>query len=136
MFACAITGALRRLDDDTYVRTFRAINTVILNGWFLSVFLGAPLSALGVVAVGIWGSGVGSLTLVVAGAVCSALTFVITAAGNVPLNQALDAAPIDTPERRQTARLAFETRWNYWNIARTITSTGAVACLAAAAVIG
>ncbi|MGO2862045.1 MAG: hypothetical protein ACTIC1_12865, partial [Brevibacterium sp.] len=38
-FSTAVTPGLKDTDDNTYVRTFAAINRAILNGWFLLVFL-------------------------------------------------------------------------------------------------
>ena len=67
-FTCAVSPALGRLDDRSYVEAFRSINAVILNGWFLSVFL-APATAIAAAVVG----GLGhrpSFSWVVVGAGC------------------------------------------------------------------
>ena len=45
-FSIAIIPGLRRVDDSTYVRSFRAINAGILNPVFLLIFCLAPLSAV------------------------------------------------------------------------------------------
>lgn len=135
VFANAICPGFRAVDDSTYVRAFRAINSTILNGWFLSVFFVAPLSAVAAAALRWWSrSGVLPVTLLVAAAICSASTFVITSAGNVPLNQELDRANIGTEQQRSAARGRFEEPWNRWNRVRTATSVGALALLAIAAV--
>ncbi|GEP49324.1 DUF1772 domain-containing protein [Microbacterium saccharophilum] len=136
VFSVAIGPGLRRVDDGTYVRAFRAINTAILNGKFLTVFFVAPIAAVACAVLHLSRGGSASLPSVVAGAVCSALTFGVTAAGNVPLNQELDRAPIDTEHQRRTARGRFETRWNRRNLTRTLTSTGALTFLAVALVTG
>ncbi|MFV0435173.1 MAG: DUF1772 domain-containing protein [Leucobacter sp.] len=133
VFSVAIGPGFRRVDDGTYVQAFRAINAAILNGRFLAVFFFAPLSAAGCVVLLLWRGGSASLPSVVAGAICSALTFGITAAGNVPLNRELDRAPTFTEPQRRTARQRFETPWNRRNLARTVTSIGALAFLAIAA---
>lgn len=128
-FTCAVSPALGRLDDRSFVEAFRSINAVILNGFFLSVFLLAPASAIAAAVSG--GSGDRpSLSWVVIGAACSALTFIITVAANVPLNHALDAALTTTSAQHAEARTAFETAWNRWNLVRTLTSVGALAVLA------
>lgn len=57
------------------------------------------------------------------------LTLVITAAANVPRNQELDRAPIDTVQQQRIARERFEARWNRWNLACTVTSTAALTML-------
>ncbi|MEU5977163.1 DUF1772 domain-containing protein [Streptomyces sp. NPDC047315] len=124
-FACSVVPGLRRVDDATYVTAFRAVNRAILNGWFLTVFAGAPV--LAVVAAVLRPDGAATGWLVV-GATCAIATFVITAAINVPLNQRLDAAAVDSPTALAEARRAFEPRWNNAHLVRTLTSVaGAVA---------
>ena len=59
------------------------------------------------------------------------LTVVITGAGNIPLNNALDAAgPVDNDVADLAAvRAAFESRWVRLNVVRALTSTLALGCL-------
>ena len=136
VFSVAVGPGFRRVDDGTYVHAFRAINAAILNGGFLSVFFGAPLAAAACVVLHVWRGEPASLALAVAGAVCSALTFVITAAGNMPLNRELDRAPITTEQQRRLARQRFEGRWNRRNLARVISSTAALSFLVSALAAG
>jgi len=136
VFDVAISPALRRVDDVTYIRMFRGINRAILNGRFLTVFFVAPVAAVVCLVLHLVEGSGGALPLILGGAVCSVLTFGITAAGNVPLNQDLDGAPIDTEHQRRAVRQKFESRWNRWNLARTVTSAGALALLAIASVAG
>ncbi len=128
-FACAITPGFRRVDDDAYVRAFRAINSAILGGWFLLLFWMAPLSAAANVMLLLWRGESASLSLL--GAICSILTVGITAAANVPLNRELDRAPITLRQQSRSTRRRFEERWNHWNLARTCTSIGALIFLTA-----
>lgn len=72
------------------------------------------------------------LPWLVAGALCSLLTFGITAAANVPLNRRLDQAGIETEPQRHAARQGFEDNWNRWNLVRTLTSLGAFVSLTVA----
>lgn len=127
-FSCAVTAGLHRVEDRTYVTVFRATNTAILNGWFLPVFLGAPLLTLAAAALRPDGR-----AWLVAALVGTAGTFLVTVARNVPLNQRLARATTGTAAQWAEARRAFEGRWNGWNAVRTGTSTGALVCLAAAA---
>lgn len=136
VFSCAIAPGFRRLDDDAYVQAFRAINRAILNGWFLTVFLAAPVTAIVFAVISLLQGAALTTALVVAGAVGSALTFLITAARNVPLNDRLERAQIGTPDGRRAARRDFERPWNTWNLVRTLTSLGGFVCLALAAVSG
>lgn len=118
------------------IRAFTAINSAILNGRFLAVFFVAPTAAVAAVALHVVRGGSAALPAVVAGAVCSVLTFGITAAGNVPLNNALERAAIHTDAQQRSARHRFELPWNRRNLARTVTSTAALAFIALAAIIG
>ncbi|MEB4614435.1 anthrone oxygenase family protein [Leucobacter sp. M11] len=136
VFAVAIGPAMRRLDDSIYVHTFRAINSAILNGRFLAVFFAAPIAAVACAALHFWRGGSAPMLPTVAGAVCSVLTFGITAAGNVPLNNALERAPVHTEAQRRSARQHFEMPWNRRNLARSGTSTGAIVFLAIALASG
>lgn len=131
-FACAIVPGLRRVDDHVYVTAFRAVNAAILNGWFLTVFLGAPLFAIAAVVVSPTGS---AQWWAVAGLVCAIVTFVVTAAVNVPLNQRLDAASGQAPSEQASARRAFERRWNAAHLIRTATSVGAAGFLTIAVLV-
>ncbi|EFG48119.1 hypothetical protein HMPREF0183_0635 [Brevibacterium mcbrellneri ATCC 49030] len=132
-FSCAINPGFRHIDDRSYVGAFRAINGVILNGWFLSVFLVAPLTAVAGAILAVGREDVSAFGWLVVGAACSVLSFGITAAGNVPLNRALDRAPADTAQRLRDTRKGFEAPWNRWNHTRTVLSTGALVTLVIAA---
>jgi len=133
-FACAVMPGLRQVDDRAFVTVMQSINRRIINPVFLVIFVGAPVLALGAMVFvaaagrsGLWSA---------AGAVAfSLLTIVITAAVNVPLNNAIDAAgdPDRNPDLR-AVRQEFETRWVRWNVARTVTSTLAFGCLVPAVV--
>lgn len=131
-FAVAVTRGLRRVDDGSYVATFRAVNAAILNPWFLVVFLGTPPVTAAASLVGAGSSG--RTPWLLAALACSAATFLVTALVNVPLNRRLDAAPAETATQLATARRAFEVRWNRWNAARAAASTAALLLLATASV--
>lgn len=131
-FACAIVPGLRRVDDRTYTAAFRAINRAILNPWFLTVFVGAPLLAVAAVVFSPDGTGI---WWPIAGAAAAVATSVITAAVNVPLNQRLDAAEVQTGGDVAAARRGFERRWNTAHLIRTLTSIGAVVFLVLAGLV-
>lgn len=136
VFACAITPGFRRVDDATYVRAFHAINRAILNYWFLLVFFTAPLAALAYALIATRSATAVPTSWAWAGAACAALTFIITAARNVPLNTQLDRTATRTQVEYRVARERFEAPWNRWNLARTVTSIGGLVCLALAGVLG
>ena len=119
-FACAVMPGLRRVDDAGFVAVMRSINRRILDGWFLLCFVGAPLLTVAALVVDVIGDRAGVLPIAAA-VVLTALSYLITAAVNVPLNNALDASTADPAQ----ARALFEASWVRWNIARTLASTGA-----------
>jgi len=126
-FACAVMTGLRRVDDAQFVAVMQAINVRILNGWFLLCFVGAPLLTVAALIVAIFGDS-GRVWPIGAAVGLTAVSYLITAAANVPLNNALDAAgsPAADPS---AVRARFEGPWVRWNIARTLASTGAFGAL-------
>ncbi|MFF3737800.1 DUF1772 domain-containing protein [Streptomyces sp. NPDC002566] len=135
-FSYAVMPGLHRSDDRTFVTAMQQINKAILNGWFMTCFLGA-IVALGVAAAALWTHGDRrAFAFVVAALVLYLAMFVITAAVNVPLNDKLAAA--GRPDRIRdiaSVREHFEPGWVAWNIVRAVVSTGAFGCLAWALVL-
>ena len=128
-FSYAVMPGLRRTDDATFVRAMRAINAAILNPWFLALFVGAPvLTVAAGVVVFVDGARLG-LAWVAAGLVCSLLTLGVTGRVNVPLNERLQADPIETHEEQRAARAAFERAWVRSNHIRSVASTAAAVAL-------
>ena len=119
-WASGVMPGLARTDDHTFTSSMNHINVAIVNPVFMLSFLGAPALAAAAVAA-TTGS---ARTWAIAGLVCALGTVAVTAMGNVPLNDALAAGG---------SRADFETAWVRWNVVRTLTSTGALACLAWAA---
>lgn len=133
VFSCAVVPGLRRVDDITYVGTFRAINRAILNGWFLLVFFAAPIIGVACAVLSVWNVPF-SPPLICTAAGGSLLTFMITAVKNVPLNNQLDRVTLSRPEDLRVARQAFAPPWRRWNLARTLTSLVAFGCLVVAGI--
>ena len=85
-WASGVMPGLARADDATFVATMRHVNVAIVNPVFLASFLGAPLlTAVAVLAVDF-----DALAWTAAALVLALATVGITAAGNVPLNDALE----------------------------------------------
>ena len=128
-YSTSVMPALRRVEDRTFVDVMQKINSAILNGWFLTAYVGALLTAIAAVLLHLGGAHRAMLPGLVAATVLYAVVFVVTAAVNVPLNNQLDAAGLTDPT---TARAAFEASWNRWNTVRTVSSAGALLTLAIA----
>ena len=129
VFSCAVVPGLRRVDDHTFMRAFQTINRAILNGWFLSIFITAPITGVACAAFSVWWNAPFPPALICTAAGGSLLTFIITAAKNVPLNTQLNRATCGNPEEIRAARQAFERSWGRWNFVRTLASVVALGCL-------
>ena len=128
---CSCMLGLRHVGDDTFVEAMQAINGVLPNGRFaIPFFTPVVLAAIstwvaftdGESAAGWWS---------LAAAILSVVTFGITAAGSVPLNNGLEAAG---RENDAAAREAFEGPWTRLNDIRTLTSVLAF-CAGVAALV-
>jgi uncharacterized membrane protein len=129
-WASGVMPGLARVDDRTFVHAVQQMNIAIVNPVFMLSFLGAPLLAAAAIAA----TDGPSRTWAIAGAACALATVVITFAGNIPLNDAIDAAgPIDRIRDLGAVREAFESDWVRLNIARTVTATASLGCLVWAA---
>ncbi len=130
-YAVSVMPALRQTDDRTFVEVIQRINVAIVNGWFLTCFVGALVFTVlaGLLHVGADSRSV--LPWIVAAFVLYGAALVITGRVNVPLNNALATAgePNRIPDLA-AVREHFESAWVRWNIARTVAATAALGCLA------
>ena len=120
LYAHTVMPGLRRVDDRTFVAAFQALDRAIINPWFMGGgFLGALLFTLG---ASIASLGHAALPPVASALVLYLVTFVLTLAVNVPLNDALKRA--GEPDRiadLAAVRAAFnEARWSRFNLVRTV----------------
>ncbi|MDG4795224.1 anthrone oxygenase family protein [Micromonospora sp. WMMD1082] len=128
-YACSVMPGLAATDGRTLLGAMRSINRKIINGWFLSVFLGGPLLVV-VAVVGQFGTRGAVFGWLVAALVCHLVTLGVTGRCNVPLNNRLDAAgPVDGITDPAAVRQWFEAPWVRWNLVRTVSSVAAFACL-------
>jgi uncharacterized membrane protein len=124
-FAYAVSPGLRRVDDEAFVQTVRAVNAAILNPVFGLLF-GGSLLAAGLATALAWDTA--ARCWVLAGALLQAATVAVTIIANVPRNEAL--AEGDGPSA--ALRSAYEDSWNAWNLVRTATGVAATGCLVVA----
>jgi len=121
-FSYAVMPGLRRADDGSFVQAMRGINVAILNPVFALIFGGAIVAGVTALVLG-WSDA--SRPWVVTGIVLYVGVIGVTAAVNVPLNDALEAGTGSAAE----LRAAFEDRWVLANHLRSALSTGAFAAL-------
>ena len=135
-WAYTILPGLGRASDRTFVEGIQQLNRAIQNGWFFLSFLGAILFAALAAFLAWRGHGRDALPWIIAGLVLYLVTFIITVAANIPLNEQLDKAG-DPGQIKDLAavRADFESTWVAWHIVRTVANIAAFACLAWALVI-
>jgi uncharacterized membrane protein len=117
-YADSVTRGLGRVDDETYVLTFQAINATVRTGLFMAIFAG-PLPLLVLAGLSQLRRDRAVATLLLgAGLIYAGAVIAVTAGGNLPLNDALAT----TTASDQAARADFEDRWNGLNQVRSIGS--------------
>lgn len=122
-WSVSVIPGTRRISDASYLETMQHINRAILNPAFFLIFFGSLITLLLATYSELrngW-SLAGALWLF-AFIAYAAGTFGVTAAGNVPLNEALDKIDLNTitSEAANQWRLSYETDWNRWHLIRTI----------------
>ena len=134
LYAHTIMPGLRKTDDRTFVAAFRQIDRAIVNPWFMATaFVGALVFTL---VAGIANRGTPALPWIAAAFGLYLVAVVVTAAVNVPLNDAINAAGDPNHIDVTQVRAQFhETRWAIWNLLRVATTTSAFGLLTWALVL-
>jgi uncharacterized membrane protein len=128
-FSTTVMNALGKLPAPQGIAAMQTINVVVMNPWFLSVFVGTALACVCsiVAALARWQRPGAGYALF--GAVLYLVgTFLVTMLFNVPRNEAL--ATLD-PHSAEGAALWAEylTSWTLWNHVRTAAALAAAALL-------
>jgi uncharacterized membrane protein len=126
-FSTFVMGALGRLPPAQGIAAMQSINVVVINRWFLGVFLGtAAISvALAILSLLRWGDGSAIWSLAGSGLYLVG-AILVTVRFNVPLNDALAGAK---PESADGAALwsRYLEEWTFWNHVRTVAPIAACA---------
>jgi uncharacterized membrane protein len=126
-FAHSVMPGLGALDDRGYLAAFQRIDAAIPNPWMMLTFLGSPVLTVAALLLHLPGRNPAGPWLVVA-LVLVAATIMITGVVHLPLNAASQEAAPGFAEAAEL-RARFESRWEPWNVVRTVTSTGSFAAL-------
>lgn len=128
-FSTFVMAALGRLPPPQGIAAMQSINVVVINPWFLGVFLGTALAcaALGVAAIFRWQEP-GAAFLLLGALTYFIGTFLVTMLFNVPLNDALAGAAPDSPAAADLWS-RYLSVWTAWNHVRTIAALIATALL-------
>ena len=122
-YSCSVNPGLATLSNREYLLAMKAINRAILNPWFFLSFIGSllvtPTTAI------LYYRSVGmdlTFYLLLAAFVLYFIgVFGVTALGNVPLNNSLDAfqAELATETEMKNRRIKFEIPWRRLHTIRT-----------------
>jgi uncharacterized membrane protein len=124
-YSCSVNIALSKLSDEGYVAVMQSINREIQNPLFFTSFMGTlfllPLSTWMQYRVGVSPT---FFLLLAATAIYIIGAFIVTMAGNVPLNEALDKFNFQAAASEEITRqrIQFENVWNRWHTIRTVCS--------------
>ncbi len=121
-FSVAVMPALAKIPHPAGIRAMQAINVVIVRPVFLVVFLGAAVLTAVLAVLDPSPGNLGAAVCYLGGVIA------VTAAVNVPMNNALDRVAAESPEGER-GWAHYLSRWTAWNHVRTVTSTGATLAL-------
>jgi uncharacterized membrane protein len=130
IFSVCIMRALGTLSPPQGIAAMQSINTVIINPWFLSVFVGTALACAVTLVMSVvrWdgastaGPLIGSLLYLV-GAI------VVTGRCNIPRNDALAAVAPDSADGA-ALWVDYLGTWTFWNHVRTLAALAATLAFA------
>lgn len=117
----SVIPGTRKVVDMTYLESMQSINKAILNPAFFLVFIGSPI-VLGFSTIQQFHEGFLFWLLLASTVIYVIGTFGVTALGNVPLNNTLEAlnlAELSDSEMNEFRR-SYEEKWNRLHMIRTI----------------
>lgn len=132
-FSTFVMPALARLPPAQAIAAMQAVNVAAINRWFMGALFGTAAACLALAVAPLVGGRVPGRWLAVAGAgIYLVGVVVVTAAFNVPRNDALAAVTAGSVEAAG-AWSRYLAEWSAWNHVRTVAGVGATALLVAAA---
>lgn len=121
-WSVSVIPGTRLVADDAYVTTMQQINRAIINPGFVVPFFLTPIALLAAAfAQRRAGNDRAALLLAAATGVYVVGLLGVTMAGNVPLNNALEAfdLPGASADERRERRVSYERAWNRWHSIRS-----------------
>ncbi|WP_158630426.1 anthrone oxygenase family protein [Glycomyces terrestris] len=130
-YSYSVMPGLSILDDRAWVAALQHINRVILNGRFMTAFLGAVGFTLAAAVLGLFLDDRAALPWTLAGLALNLVSFIGTMARNVPLNNRIEAAGDPAALADPAAlRAEVEAPWIKWNHVRGAANLLGLAALA------
>lgn len=120
-WSVSVIPGTRRIMDPAYLETMQSINRAILNPAFFIIFIGS-LVLLTINTIQQYQNGVTFWLILSATIIYLVGTFGVTAFGNVPLNNTLDALNLSDLSASQISkfRQSYELKWNKLHTIRTV----------------
>jgi len=132
-FSDFVMRGLGAAETSAGVDAMQQINRVVYRSVFLTTFMALVPASIGLAAYG-WWTEAGNLTILIAAGVTYFVTvFLVTAFGNVPMNQQLDPMALGEQTTEAYWQL-YLSRWTIWNHIRTIGCVATGVCYFVAAV--
>ncbi len=133
-FSAFVMRSLDAIGQVAGMLAMQSINRVILKSPFLPLFFASSGAAAVLAVVALLDLSQPGAVFLLAGAAAYVLgMFVVTVVGNVPLNNALEAAAADSAEG-ETMWRRYMRSWVAWNHVRTVACTLSLGLLVAALV--
>ena len=123
-WSVSVIPGTQKLSDTTYMETMQSINKAILNPAFFLIFFG-PLIFLAITCIYEFPNNKVVFWLLIVATIAYAFgTIGVTALGNVPLNDQLEALQLSTmdPTQMEEFRKYYEENWNRLHLIRTVFS--------------
>jgi uncharacterized membrane protein len=122
-WAVSVIPGTKKITTPAYLETMQSINREILNPWFFAIFFGCLIIL--VASTILQHQTKPTFWLLLSSSLIYAIgTFGVTAFGNVPLNDALEAVDLNTLDSVQLAdfRGHYEVEWNRLHMIRTVSA--------------
>ena len=133
-FSAFVMRSLDAIGRPAGMLAMQSINRVIVRSVFLPLFFGSTLAAAVLAVMALLDMAqAGAMWLLAGSATYVIGMFVVTVVGNVPLNNALEAASADS-EEGEAMWQRYMSRWVAWNHVRTAACTLSLGFLVAALV--
>lgn len=127
IFSNTVMAAFGKLSAETGITAMNSINVTILNGTFLSVFMGTALVSVLLIVCWFLGWMPSGGTLALGGSLVYLVGIIgVTMIFNVPMNDALAAVQPDSAAGASLWQ-DYLSRWTMWNHVRTVAGIGASA---------
>lgn len=121
-FSSFIMPALSRISIEEGIHAMQRINVDVYHWTFMSAFFLTPIACIITAVLTFRSASTDAAIYAVIGCAAYVLgNFVVTAAGNVPLNNALAAVDVNTSEAARDWS-QYISRWTRWNHVRTVAS--------------